>query len=78
MSNLLDLSGKIDPLSLALFGTLSEAANTLGVPFFVVGAIARDLIFEKRVPDTLFPPGPFPPMYTSAITFWSRPEEERE
>jgi predicted nucleotidyltransferase len=46
MSNLLDLSGKIDPLSLALFETLSEAAGSLGVPFFVVGATARDLIFE--------------------------------
>jgi len=46
MSNLLDLSGKIDPLSLALFETLSEAAGSLQVPFFVVGATARDLIFE--------------------------------
>jgi predicted nucleotidyltransferase len=46
MSNLLDLSGKIDPLSLALFETLSEAAGSLGIPFFVVGATARDLIFE--------------------------------
>jgi predicted nucleotidyltransferase len=45
MSNLLDLSGKIDPLSLALFESLSEAAGSLGVPFFVVGATARDLIF---------------------------------
>jgi predicted nucleotidyltransferase len=46
MNNLLDLSGKIDPASLALFETLSEAAGSLGVPFFVVGATARDLIFE--------------------------------
>jgi predicted nucleotidyltransferase len=46
MSNLLDLSGKIDPASLALFATLSEAAGSLEVPFFVVGATARDMIFE--------------------------------
>lgn len=45
MSNLLDLSAKIDALSLALFETLSEAAGSLGTPFFVVGATARDLIF---------------------------------
>ncbi len=45
MSDLLDLSAKIDALSLALFETLSEAAGSLGMPFFVVGATARDLIF---------------------------------
>ncbi len=46
MSNLLDLSGKIDPVSVALFATLGGAADFLGVPFFVVGATARDMIFE--------------------------------
>ena len=46
MSNLLDLSGKIDPVSLALFETLSAAAGSLELPFFVVGATARDLILE--------------------------------
>ena len=46
ISNLLDLSGKIDPVSLALFASLSEAAGSLGIPFFVVGTTARDLIFE--------------------------------
>jgi len=40
------LSGKIDPLSLALFATLSETAGALGIAFFVVGATARDMIFE--------------------------------
>ena len=43
MSNLLDLSGKIDPLSLALYETLSEGAGTLKMPFFVVGVTAREL-----------------------------------
>ncbi len=46
MSNLLDLSGKIDSVSLALYETVSGLADSLGVPFFVVGATARDMIFE--------------------------------
>lgn len=46
MSNLLDLSGKIDPLSLALFASLSETAGSLDLAFFLVGATARDMIFE--------------------------------
>ena len=44
MSNLLDLSGKIDPTLADLFQTLSEVAATIAVPFFVVGATARDMI----------------------------------
>lgn len=46
MSSLLDLSGKIDPVSLALYETLSRVAASIGVSFFVVGATARDMIFE--------------------------------
>jgi predicted nucleotidyltransferase len=46
MSNLLDLSRKIDPISIALFAAVSEAAGSLGLAFFVVGATARDMIFE--------------------------------
>ena len=46
MSNLLDLSGKIDPASLALFETLRDVTGSLGVAFFVVGATARDMILE--------------------------------
>ena len=46
MSNLLDLSGKIDPVSLALYETLSDVACSLGISFFVVGATARDMILE--------------------------------
>jgi len=33
-------------MSLALFETLSETAGSLKIPFFVVGATARDLILE--------------------------------
>jgi predicted nucleotidyltransferase len=46
MSNLLDLSGKIDPMSVALFAAVSEVVGSLGLAFFVVGATARDMIFE--------------------------------
>jgi predicted nucleotidyltransferase len=46
MNNLLDLSGKIDPLSVALFTSVSEMAGSLSIAFFVVGATARDMIFE--------------------------------
>ena len=46
MSDLLDLSGKIDSRSLALFATFSDVAGPLGVAFFLVGATARDMIFE--------------------------------
>jgi predicted nucleotidyltransferase len=44
MSNLLDLSAKVDPLFPGLFATLGEVSGSMGVPFFVVGATARDLI----------------------------------
>ena len=47
MSNLLDLCGKIDPLLPALFETLSDQASSLGIPFFVAGATARDMILES-------------------------------
>jgi predicted nucleotidyltransferase len=46
MNNLLDLSGKIDPPSAALLTSVSETAGSLGIEFFVVGATARDMIFE--------------------------------
>ena len=46
MSNLLDLSAKIDPISVALFATVNEAAGSLGIAFLVVGAAARDMVFE--------------------------------
>jgi predicted nucleotidyltransferase len=44
MSNLLDLSEKTDPLSAALFVAVNEAAASLGMEYFVVGASARDMI----------------------------------
>lgn len=42
--NLLDLSGKIDKVRLLAFEKVSRVADSLGVPFFIIGAAARDLI----------------------------------
>lgn len=42
--NLLDLSEKIDKLRLLAFERVSKVADSLGVPFFIIGAAARDLI----------------------------------
>ena len=58
MNNLLDLSGKIDPLSAALFTSVSETAGSLGIAFFVVGATARDMIFVSGKRPQV--PSPFP------------------
>lgn len=42
---LLDLSGKIDGL-IPIFEGITRIAGPLGIPFFVIGATARDLILE--------------------------------
>lgn len=42
----LDLVGKVDPARERVLRDVAEAAATLGIPFFVVGAFARDLILE--------------------------------
>jgi len=42
--NFIDLSGKIDTLTGDLFADITGAAAYLGIPFFVVGATARDMI----------------------------------
>ena len=44
--NLLELSGKIDSLWVNVFQSIHETANKLQIPFFVVGATARDIILE--------------------------------
>lgn len=47
MSNILfDLSGKIDQQTIAALSTLKGVADSLGIPFFVVGASARDFILK--------------------------------
>ena len=47
MSNILfDISGKIEPASVTALYEVKEVANSLEIPFFVVGATARDFILE--------------------------------
>ena len=43
----LDLTGKIDPVTVDLFSQINNVATELKVDFFVVGATARDLILES-------------------------------
>jgi len=45
--SLIDLSGKIDDFRVRLFETIAKAAESLNVPFFVVGATARDIILSE-------------------------------
>lgn len=42
--NSLNLSGKIDNLTTILFHDVFETALSMGVPFFVIGATARDIM----------------------------------
>lgn len=42
--NLLDLSGKIDAVTAAIFETVTKATSHLNIPIFVAGATARDLV----------------------------------
>jgi len=46
-TRLLDLSGKIDWL-VPLLDHITEVAGSLRIPFFVIGATARDLILEHQ------------------------------
>jgi predicted nucleotidyltransferase len=45
--SLLDLSGKIDEFRLGIFEAITRVANSLGVPFIIVGATARDMILSE-------------------------------
>jgi predicted nucleotidyltransferase len=44
--NLLNLSGKIDNLTIEIFECIAHVADSLNIPFFVVGAAARDIILQ--------------------------------
>ena len=46
MSTLLNLSGKIDPHTVAVFEAVGRVIAELGVPYVVVGATARDLVLH--------------------------------
>lgn len=41
-----DISDRTDPDSISVLGNITEVARELGIPFFVLGAFARDVIFE--------------------------------
>ena len=43
----MDLSGKIDDATVELLETISQVAQAVSVPFFVVGATARDMILTE-------------------------------
>ena len=45
--SLLDLSGKIDGITVEFLETIADMAESLNVPFFVVGAMARDIILVQ-------------------------------
>ena len=45
-NNLKDISGRIDQEIISILSNITEVAKELGIPFFVVGAFARDVIFE--------------------------------
>jgi len=47
MSNILfDLSGRIDQQTVAVLSVVKKVADSLTIPFFVVGATARDIILK--------------------------------
>ena len=42
----LDLSGKLDPISIEILAAIEKTATDVAIPFFVVGATARDIILQ--------------------------------
>ncbi len=42
----LDLSGKIDQIIISALESILDKANSLSIPFFVIGATARDIILQ--------------------------------
>jgi len=43
---LLNISGKISPAIVSIYALIAEVAEQNNVPFFIIGASARDIIFE--------------------------------
>jgi predicted nucleotidyltransferase len=44
--NSLDLSGKIDPVIVEILELIGNVAAECNIPFFIVGATARDVVFN--------------------------------
>ncbi len=47
-SILIDLSGKINETSVSILREIQEVSTRMNIPFFVVGATARDIILEHQ------------------------------
>lgn len=45
---LVDLSGKISETSVSILREIEEVSTRLDIPFFVIGATARDIILEYQ------------------------------
>ncbi len=45
-NTLLDLSGKIDKVTVSVFVRIHQILSSIGIPFFVVGATARDILLD--------------------------------
>ncbi len=45
-NTLLDLSGKIDKVAVSALGRIHKISSSMKIPFFVVGATARDILLE--------------------------------
>lgn len=45
-NTLLDLCGKIDEVMVSAFGWIHQITSSIGIPFFVVGATARDILLD--------------------------------
>ena len=45
-NTLLDLSGKIDKVTVSALSRIHQITSSMGIPFFVVGATARDILLE--------------------------------
>jgi len=43
---LLNISGKLDPISIAIYEQIAKIAMSQKIPFFIIGATARDLILH--------------------------------
>jgi len=54
MMKSLDISGKIDPSTIAIYELLASTAASIGLEYVVIGATARDLILELgyNIPTT--------------------------
>jgi predicted nucleotidyltransferase len=42
----LDLSGKIDKVAVSALGRIHQISSSMNIPFFIVGATARDILLE--------------------------------